>query len=320
MWFDMNKFLKIIFKKIIIFSLICLCIVLSSCDKTLENFLNESTQFIEIRQKFNNLEPSYFLDYLSTLDLSSIKNNYFLYDIYAMRDYSIALDPAFRYSPLQAIKNLQEIKDIYYYDYLLYKLNIDIDKEILDLEYRLILNNNYKRNNKLYFGRLNNATPISFQLIDKIGNDYLILQNSVYDLDLSKEEVYKDGICVLNDNEYIKRSFELENDIIKNIFILSEADYQKYKNVNKYINSYLDIKKADLKEDYLGNKNIKSVNCETKKDSSNVDEYFSYWVRDNILDDANKVCIVNEIRDAAKYLRYSIRLAILVDGDLYENK
>ena len=315
----MTRALKhIIIKSKIIVCLTLCCIFLSGCKTILRSVVGEETMvFMEIKQKCASLEPTYFLDYLSSLKNKKF-NSTLLYYIRAMRDYNVAIEPMYRAAPLQALKNLNEINDFYDSDLIARHTSVDVNRSIKDLECRLILNNDYNKRNTLYFGRLNNSTPIPFQLIDKIGDDYLILQQNVFDLKLSNDEVYKNGECILKDNEYIKQSFELEKDLIKDIYILSEEDYKKYKKVDNSIANYLDVASYDIRQDYNGKSKIKSIDCSMQVTSSDKEDHTSYWVKDNNDNVVTKVCHGYKIVDMTDNNKYAVRLAILVRGDLYE--
>lgn len=310
-----NQF-KIIIVIIIISSFSALLISLNM-DKIISEILGYETKlYMDIKHKFTHLGTNEFLEYLSSLGYINL-NNTLSYYVGAMRDYNIAIDPASRNAPLQAIKNLNEMKDIYDADLLKNKLNIDINTTITDLEYSLILKNSYRGNNRLFFGRLNNSTPIPFKLLDKIGDDYLILQSNVYDLGLSADEVYKSGECLLKSNNLIAQCFELEKELIKDIFILNEDDYKKYNKLGniKSVDKYLNVELKDAREDYKGIHKLKSLNCEM---NSNDNVHTTYWVRNNSSYETTKICIGNNIVDAIDNEKYAVRLAIIVRGDLYD--
>ncbi len=274
--------------------------------------------FSDIYYKCLTLDTTYFLDYLSSVDYSKLDGNYYSL-VCAMREFNIAIDPLFRGAPMQAIKDLNKMNDKYRSEVISKYIQVDANVSIKTIEYELILKNDYNKSNKLYFGRLNNSTPISFQLIDKIGNDYLLLQDGVFDLDLKSEEVYKDGECLLKDNKIIKRSFELENDMIKDIYIFSESDFQKYKRVRKAVKKYLDIEldKNTIRTDENIN-NAKSENCEKERDVRSGELHTSYWVKDDENNITKKFCINNKIVESEEDECHGVRLAILVRGDYHE--
>ena len=285
------KFNKI--KKIV--CIVVCFMLLNSCKRAGVTIYDEQL-FGEIYRKCIELDTSYFLDYLSTVDYSSLNKDYY-YLVSAMRDFNIALDPLFRNSPMQAIKNLNKLNDEYDFDIVSKYIRVDTNTSIKNLEWEMILKNDYSRNKCLYFGRLNNNTPIKFRMIDKISNDYLLLQDGTFDLELTSDEVYKDSVCILKDNEYIKNCFLLEEDLIKDIFIFTKDDYVKYKNASKYVDEYIDVE--------IG----ATISPSNKK--------LSYWVKEN--DET-----VKKFFDGFKYVeamsdeKCGVRLAILVKGDLYE--
>lgn len=302
-------------KKKLLLSISLFSVLVSGCNKALNNVLSDDTKlFLEINEKCAKLETTYFLDYLSSIDYSNLDDTYYKL-VCAMRDYNIAVDSLYRGAPLQAIRNLNKMNDAYNADVVAKYIRIDTKQSITNLEYTLILKNDYNKNNRLYFGRLNNSTPIPFQLIDKIGDDYLILQDNVFDLDLKSDEVYKDGKCILKNNKYIQKSFELEKDMIKDIFILSEEDYKKYKKVKKGVSKYLDVK-LDEESSMLDDK-AASVDCE-REETSTTRIKMTYWVKDEDNDIVNKVYNRNRFVDVNTNEHYSVRLAILVKGGQYE--
>lgn len=274
--------------------------------------------FSDIYYKCLTLDTTYFLDYLSSVDYSKLKGDYY-YLVCAMREFNIAIDPLFRGAPMQAIKDLNKMNDKYRSEVISKYIQVDANVSIKTIEYELILKNDYNKSNKLYFGRINNSTPISFQLIDKIGDDYLLLQDGVFDLNLKSEDVYKDGICLLKDNEIIKRSFTLENDMIKDIYIFSESDFQKYKKVRKVVRKYLDVEldKNTIRPDENFN-NARSENCEKAENETNGKTHTSYWVKDDVENITKNYCRNNKIVETVEDERHGVRLAVLVRGDYHE--
>ncbi|MBP3201632.1 MAG: hypothetical protein J6M39_08310 [Lachnospiraceae bacterium] len=274
--------------------------------------------FSDIYYNCSTLDTTYFLDYLSSVDYNGLDQNYYLL-VCAMRDFNIAIDPLFRGAPMQAIKNLNKMNDNYRSEIISKYIPIDANVLIKTIEYELMLKNDYHKSNKLYFGRLNNSTPITFQLIDKIGNDYLLLQDGVFDLALKCEEVYQDGKCLLKDNEIIKRSFKLENDIIKDIYIFSESDFQKYKRVKKGVRKYLDVElnKKTIRPDESIN-NAMSENCEKERNGTSGESHTSYWVKDDVENITKKFYRNGKMVDSTIDDQHGVRLAILVQGDYHE--
>ena len=263
-----------------------------------------------IYNNFKILEPTPFLDFLSKIDYANIDEEYYKI-ICFMRDYSIAIDPLFRRSPLHAIKNLNELNDNYDLEIVKKYINFDLNNKIKNLELNLLQGKNYKIRNNLFFGRVNNKTPIGFELLDKIGDDYLILQNSVIDLGLESDEIYQEGVCILKDNILIKKYFELEQDMIKDIFIFSEEDYDNYNVATRKIKKYLDISLDVVKND----------NSESQKENLEFEikqGFLSYLVKDNYKN------VINKYYDGKNFIEISddtvkgIRLAILVKGDRHE--
>lgn len=301
-------------KSILICVLFC-CVTLGACNKVLNNVLSDDTKlFLEINEKCAKLETTYFLDYLSSIDYSNLDDTYYKL-VCAMRDYNIAVDPLYRGAPLQAIRNLNKMADAYNVDVVAKYIKIDTKQSIKSIEQSLIFKNDYSKNNRLYFGRLNNSTPIPFQLIDKIDDDYLLLQDNVFDLDLKSEEVYKDGECILKNNKYIEKSFELEKDMIKDIFILSEEDFKKYKKAKKGVSKYIDVKLDEASR--ISDEKAESVDCESEETSTTRIKT-TYWVKDDNNSIANKVYNRSRFVDVNDNEHYSVRLAILVRGGQYE--